>query len=65
MRRPISSKPDTCTESTDVNAAGISGKVACLTLGGLSTCTVLPRLRGFRMGFQKSAEAILAELTIQ
>ncbi|MDX2433702.1 MAG: hypothetical protein QNK14_03725, partial [Desulfobacterales bacterium] len=60
--RPISSKPDTCTESTDVNAAGISVKVACLTLGDLSTCTVLPKLRGFGMGWQKSAEAIVAGL---
>jgi len=41
VRRPISSKPDTCTESTDVNAAGISVKVACLTLGDLSIGLVL------------------------
>jgi len=27
MRRPISSKSDTCTESVAVDAAGISGKV--------------------------------------
>ncbi|MGE5484175.1 MAG: hypothetical protein ACM3X4_04030 [Ignavibacteriales bacterium] len=27
MRRQISSKPDTCTESVDVDAAGISVKV--------------------------------------
>jgi hypothetical protein len=27
MRRPISSKSNTCTESFDVDAAGISGKV--------------------------------------
>ena len=27
MRRPISSKSDTCTESMDVDAAGISVKV--------------------------------------
>jgi len=28
MRRQVSSKSDTCTESLDVNAAGISGKVS-------------------------------------
>ena len=65
MRRPISSKPYTCTEGTDVNAAGISVKVVCLTLGGLPVCIVLPKLRGFGMGWQKSAEAIIAELTTQ
>jgi len=38
VRRPISSKPDTCTETADVDAAGISVKVARLTLGGLPAC---------------------------
>ena len=63
MRRQISSKPDTYTESTAVNAAGISVKVARLTLGGLSTCLVLPASKGAGMGWQKSAEAILVALT--
>ena len=38
MRRPISSKPCSCTETADVYAAGISVKVACLTLGDLGIC---------------------------
>jgi len=42
----MSPKPDTCTEGTVVDAAGISGKVASLTLGGPSTCLVLPASRG-------------------
>jgi len=33
-------------------------KVTRITLGGLSTCLVLPALRGVVMGWQKSAEAI-------
>ena len=30
------SKPDSCTEPADVNAAGSEGKGACLTPGGLT-----------------------------
>ncbi len=63
MRRPISLKPDTCTEAAVVNAAGISVKVARLTLGGLPICLVLLTSRGVGMDWQKSAEAILVELT--
>ena len=29
-------KPDSCTEPADVNAAGVEGKGACLTPGGLT-----------------------------
>ena len=65
MKRPISVKPDTCTEGMDVNAAGISVKVACLTQGGLSTSQWLRVARVTKKSWQKSAEAILAELTIQ
>lgn len=38
-------------------------KVTRITLGGLSTCLVLPALKGAGMGFQKSAEAIRVGLT--
>ena len=38
-------KPDTCTETVDVYAAGISGKVARNTLGGLPVCLQGCRLR--------------------
>lgn len=40
MKRPISSKPDTCTEGLDLDGAGISVKVARITLGGLISCHV-------------------------
>ena len=63
MRRPISSKPDTCTDGADVYAAGISVKVTRITLGGLSPCLVLPEPRGSGTGRQKSAEAIGAGVT--
>ena len=61
MRRPSSSKSDTCTAGVYVDVAGISGKVARLTLGGLAVCCVrqLPVLRGTGKGRQKSAEAIV------
>ena len=51
----------TCTEGVAVYAAGISGKVARLTLGGLTVCCVrqLPVLRGTGKGRQKSADAIV------
>ncbi len=38
-------------------------KVTRITLGGLSTCLVLPASRGVGMGCQKSAEAIVVILT--
>ncbi len=40
MRRLVDSKPHTCTERLEVDAAGISGKVSRLTLGDLSICPV-------------------------
>ncbi len=58
MRRPISSKPDTCTESMDVYAAGISRRVARITRGGLFACHALSARQRVEMGEQKSAEAI-------
>ena len=45
-------------ETVDVDAAGISGKVARITLGGLLFCHWLPDLEGVGMWRQKSAEAI-------
>ena len=59
MRRPISSKPETCTERYDVDPTGISVKVARLTLGDLPSCLVLLTSQGVGMGWQKSAEAIV------
>ena len=61
MRRPNSSKSEPCTEGVGVYAAGISGKVARLTLGGLAVCCArqLLVLRGTGKDCQKSAEAIV------
>ena len=42
-----------------VYAAGISGKVTRITLGGLMSCLWLLPLRGGGMGDQKSAEAMV------
>ena len=53
MRGPIDSKPDTCTEPVDVYAAGISGKVVRITLGGLP---VLPLATGFARRREGAAE---------
>ncbi len=61
----MSLKPDTCPESTDVDAAGISVKVTRLTLGDLSSCLVRVASRGAAMGWQKSADVIVAVLTSQ
>ena len=46
-------------ETVDVYAAGISGKVVRITLGGLLSCHWLPDSKGDGMGRQKSAEAIV------
>ena len=62
MRKLTFSKPDTYTETVDVDAAGISGKVTRITLGGLTSCLWLPPPRGGGMGDQKSAEAIVGAL---
>jgi len=59
VRRHISSKPDTCTKTAGIYAAGISVKVTRITLGDLSTCHRLLMLRGIGKGAQKSAEAIV------
>ena len=54
-------KSDTCPEGVGVYAAGISGKVTRLTLGGLAVCCdrQLLVLKGTGKGRQKSAEAIV------
>ena len=59
VRRQIPLKPDTCTESVDVYAAGISVKVARITLGDLLVCLVLLSLRDGGMNQQKSADGIV------
>lgn len=60
MRRPISSKSGTCTESMDVNAAGISVKVSVHYPGrSRRLLAQLLRLKGGRKSGEKSAEAIL------
>lgn len=59
VKRPISLKPDTCTEGVGVYAAGISVKVARLTLGDLPVCLVLLPPRGGRKNRQKSADGIV------
>ena len=60
MRRPISSKSGTCTESTDVNAAGISVKVSAHYPGRSVHLRKLPHLKGCGESEQKSAEGILS-----
>ena len=50
MRRPISSKSETCTEGMDVYAAGISVKVARITRGGLHVCLPLWRVNDYGNG---------------
>ena len=47
----------------DVNAAGISVKVVCLTRGDLIPCLVLPVPRGTGMWCEKSAEGIVCGAT--
>ncbi len=63
-RRPISSKPETCTERRDVNPTGISVKVGASYPGRSARVprgtSVLPPSRGDGMLMQKSAEAIVA-----
>ena len=51
------------TTGTDVNAAGISVKVVCLTRGGLASCLVLPVPRGSGTWCEKSAEGIVGGVT--
>ncbi len=63
MSRPISVKPDTCTEGYDVNPTDISMKVTRITLGGPPACLVLLTSKGVGMGWRESAEAIVAALT--
>ena len=59
MRRPISSKSSTCTESIDVNAAGISVKVSAHYPGRSRCLHKLLLLRGSRKSGEKSAEGIV------
>jgi len=51
------------TAGIDVNAAGISVKVVCLTRGDLTSCLVLPAPRGSGMWCEKSAEGIVGGVT--
>jgi hypothetical protein len=53
VRRPLSSKPDTCTEGVDVNAAGISVKVTRITLGGLTDLPCATGIERFRDGWSE------------
>jgi alpha-D-ribose 1-methylphosphonate 5-triphosphate synthase subunit PhnH len=60
MRRRLSSKSDTCTESLYVDAADISVKVSAHYPGRSATLlTELPSLRGGGRKLQKSAEGIV------
>jgi hypothetical protein len=60
MRRPISSKSNTCTESLYVDAAGISVKVSAHYPGRSATLLdELLSLRGEGKKLQKSAEGIV------
>jgi len=61
MRRRISSKSDTCTESMDVYVAGISVK-ACAPYPGRSACPLHEELwepEGEQKDVQKSADGIV------
>mgnify|MGYP006288472107 CR=1 FL=1 len=60
MRGRNSLKSNTCTGRAVVYAAGMSGKVARLTLGDLVACSSeLSAPRGGEMGSQKSADAVV------
>ena len=64
MRGPKDSKSSTCTESAEVDAAGISVKVGALTRGGLTVCRRGgdTEHREVRPSRQKSAEGIVGRL---
>lgn len=65
MRGPIDPKSDTCTESMEVYAAGISVKVIMSYPGrsvGLFRIAGLLSSRGDRMDWQKSADSIVGSL---
>ena len=64
VRRPISSKPNTCPETADVDTTGISVKVTRITLGDLFFCRRLLISRDIKMGKQKLADAIVDELSL-
>lgn len=58
-------KSNTCTESAEVYAAGISGKVGALTRGGLAVCRPERGDTEHRKVWpsrQKSAEGIVGQL---
>ncbi len=63
MRRPISSKSDSCTESAVVDRAGISGKVSVSYPGRSAPPAAgherLAALRSDARGRRKSAEGIV------
>ncbi len=59
MRRQITLQPYTYTERLNVEAAGMSVKVARITLGDRCSCLGLVASSGVAMGTQQSAEAIL------
>ncbi len=67
VRRPISSKPETCTERRDVYPTGISVKVGASYPGRSAwvprATSVLPASKGAGMLMQKSAEAIVGVIT--
>ena len=65
MRGQRDSKSSTCTESAEVYAAGISGKVGVLTRGGLTVCRPQRGDAEHRKVWpsrQKSAEGIVGRL---
>jgi hypothetical protein len=59
MRRPISSKSNTCTESVGVYAAGISVKVSAHYPGRSVHLRKLLCSEGYGKNEQKSAEGIV------
>jgi hypothetical protein len=59
MRRPISSKSDTCTESVAVDAAGISGKVGAHYPGRSVSLPWATDIESVGRGWQKSADGIV------
>ena len=67
VRRPISSKPETCTERCNVYPTGISVKVGASYPGRSARAprvtSVLLASRGAGMPLQKSAEAIIGVRT--
>lgn len=64
MRRLISSKSNTCTESADVDVTDISVKVSAQYPGrSAHPCHELPWPEGDGKGEQKSADGIVGQAT--